>query len=354
MRRARTIVILVAMAITMLFVWQANTPAFAKAPAPTCRGTNLLEAMQTKDPKGYADLLAREKAIVNGKGLLWKIERPGTATSYLYGTMHMSDDRLTTLPGPVADALDEAGTVALELEEIVDEAKMNKAVIRNLGLLTFTDGRTLDSVLAGDNLRLLKKTLKRYSMPYASTRIMKPWFVMLSLSMPLCEIERQKVGLKALDKTIAETAQKNGAKIVGLESVREQFAVFASLSEKFQKEFLLSTLRQHHQLDDQIETMKQLYLQRRSAALWEFALYVTRKDVARNNGNRKQAFDELAALKKFESELVIKRNKVMHDRSLPLLEKGNLFIAVGAAHLPGKTGLVSLLRKSGYKVSVVY
>jgi uncharacterized protein YbaP (TraB family) len=36
-----------------------------------------------------------------------------------------------------------------------------------------------------------------------------------------------------------------------------------------------------------------------------------------------------------------------------MLEKGNAFIAVGALHLPGETGLVSLLRERGYTVSPV-
>ncbi len=359
MKLVRTIVILIAVAITMLFVWQANSPVFAKAPspgptAPTCHGTNLLEALQTRDPKAFKALQERENNTLNGKGLLWKIERPGIPPSWLYGTMHLSDDRLTTLPGPVADALDEASTVALELEEIADEAKMASAVVRNFSQLAFTDGRTLDSVLSQQELKLLKAALQKYHMPYASSRIMKPWFLMLSLSMPLCEVARQKTGFKSLDETIARTAKKNGARIIGLESVKQQFAVFNTLSEKIQKEFLMSTLRLHHFLDDQIETMKQLYLQRRPAALWEFSLYLTRKDIGDAKDSQNQNLDELAALKQFERELVIKRNKGMRNRALPLLEKGKLFIAVGAAHLPGKGGLVNLLQKSRYKVTAVY
>jgi uncharacterized protein YbaP (TraB family) len=52
----------------------------------------------------------------------------------------------------------------------------------------------------------------------------------------------------------------------------------------------------------------------------------------------------------FEEELIDKRNKRMAERSKPLIDKGNAFIAVGALHLPGKTGLVELLRSAGYKV----
>ena len=360
MKLVRTIIILVAMTITMLFAWQANSPAFAKGPAsskrvvPSCQGSNLLDQLRTMDEPAYNALVKRENATPNGKGLLWKIEREGTPASYIYGTMHVSDERLTTLPGPVADALDGAKTVALELDEIVDDQKMQQEVIKNIGLIAFTDGRTLDGVLSKKQIRRLKSVLKKYNMPYAASRIMKPWFVMLSLALPLCEMERQKAGLKAVDATIGNTATRNGAKLIGLETVREQFGAFERMSMDDQKQFLMSSLRMIHLLDDQIETMAQLYLQRRTAALWEFAVYMTKKSAAERGSSSRQLAKELLALKKFESELVIKRNKVMRTRALPLLKKGNAFIAVGALHLPGNHGLVTLFQNAGYKVSVVY
>jgi uncharacterized protein YbaP (TraB family) len=43
----------------------------------------------------------------------------------------------------------------------------------------------------------------------------------------------------------------------------------------------------------------------------------------------------------------------MRDRALPLLKRGGAFIAVGAAHLPGKEGLLSLFEKDGYEVETV-
>ncbi len=200
MKFVRLFVIVVAMAITMLFAWQANSPAFAKDPGssrdrvPSCRGANLLTALQTSDPSAYKALVQRENATPNGKGLLWKIERQGREASYLYGTMHVSDERLTNLPRLVANALAGAGTVALELDEIIDDQKMQQEVVKNMGLIAFTDGRTLDAVLSREQIALLKRTLKKYNMPYAASRVLKPWFVMLSMALPLCEIERQKAG----------------------------------------------------------------------------------------------------------------------------------------------------------------
>ncbi len=54
----------------------------------------------------------------------------------------------------------------------------------------------------------------------------------------------------------------------------------------------------------------------------------------------------------FEKALLTDRNHVMAERAVPLLEKGNAFIAVGAMHLPGNEGLISLLKQKGYSLTV--
>ena len=55
----------------------------------------------------------------------------------------------------------------------------------------------------------------------------------------------------------------------------------------------------------------------------------------------------------FKSLLLDTRNQRMAERAAPFIEDGNAFIAVGALHLPGETGLVQLLRDRGYKVTAV-
>ena len=48
------------------------------------------------------------------------------------------------------------------------------------------------------------------------------------------------------------------------------------------------------------------------------------------------------------------RNAVMVERMTPLLKEGNAFIAVGAAHLPGRAGVLQMLVDQGYKVTRVH
>ena len=64
--------------------------------------------------------------------------------------------------------------------------------------------------------------------------------------------------------------------------------------------------------------------------------------------DQKISDDDTAA---FEQRIILDRNKVMAERAVPILDKGNVFIAVGALHLVGDQGLVALLRQQGFTVT---
>ncbi|MGZ5915114.1 MAG: TraB/GumN family protein, partial [Hyphomicrobium sp.] len=55
----------------------------------------------------------------------------------------------------------------------------------------------------------------------------------------------------------------------------------------------------------------------------------------------------------FQEKLLTERNVKMRATAQPLLEQGGVFIAIGALHLPGKQGLIALLREAGYTVTPI-
>jgi uncharacterized protein YbaP (TraB family) len=55
----------------------------------------------------------------------------------------------------------------------------------------------------------------------------------------------------------------------------------------------------------------------------------------------------------FEQRIILDRNKIMAERAAPILATGNVFMAVGALHLPGEGGVIELLRKQGFTVTAV-
>lgn len=60
-----------------------------------------------------------------------------------------------------------------------------------------------------------------------------------------------------------------------------------------------------------------------------------------------------ADLKKYEDALLINRNRNWIPKISSLAAEGPVFVAVGAAHLGGEQGVISLLRKAGFTVQPI-
>ena len=50
-------------------------------------------------------------------------------------------------------------------------------------------------------------------------------------------------------------------------------------------------------------------------------------------------------------KLLDERNLVMSERSIAKAREGKVFVAVGAAHLAGKHGLIDAFRQAGFKMT---
>ena len=85
------------------------TLAQAKTPE-ACRGADLTHV------EGLAAAeAARAGDLVNADGLLWRIEKPNLPPSYLFGTIHSTDDSALEVARRAADEIKGAVVVATEL-----------------------------------------------------------------------------------------------------------------------------------------------------------------------------------------------------------------------------------------------
>lgn len=312
----------------------------AAVPAPDqCGGTDMLAELAKTDPAAHSQIFAEAAKIENGEALLWKIEKPGNPESYLFGTIHMADKRVTTLPDKVRDALAKSKVVALEIANMSDEGMM-AAMTKVPALLAYTDGTTLPAQLTPDEFAKVQKLIANTGMPSEAAAVLRPWLISMLLAISDCNKAQLEAGKKALDSLIEMDAQKTGATVVGLETAESQLAAMASIPNDKQILILKAGLAYADRTDDMIETLVQLYLQRRIAATMPFQLMLAEKI-----GIKPSAYDE------FMKILISDRNLKMRDAVKPHLEKGGAFVAVGSLHLPGKAGLVALLRDAGYTVS---
>jgi uncharacterized protein YbaP (TraB family) len=322
----------------------AGLPARAPADVPTCTGTNVLEELQHIDAGSHARVLATAAATENARAILWKIEKPGAAPSHLFGTMHLTDDRINLLSPSVKSALAGSQRLVLELDDLSPDGflKLLAGSPELLGLMLFTDGRGLDQILGPEDFKTVSDALSRSGVPAVGAGSFRPWLATMMLSISGCEQRRMTAGLLPLDLRLAKETEQRGVKVLGLETLESQFRALASVPETDQVEMLKASARLYDRIDDFMETMVQLYLRRDLGAIWPLQLAL-----AARVGVAPDVFESV------EQSLLVVRNRAMRDKALAHLEQGNAFIAVGALHLPGKLGLVTLLREAGYTLTAI-
>jgi len=312
----------------------------ARAETVACAGKDMISELKKNDPSALAKIEAEAAKTENGKGLLWKIEKAGAPQSYLFGTMHVTDPRVTTLPPAAQAAYDGAGTVVIETTEVLDQAKMMASMMAKPDLTMFTDGTTLSSLIPPDEVGAVNKGLEARGIPPYSVAKMKPWIISAMLALPACELKRKAEGAPVLDVKLGQDALAKGKTLEGLETMEDQLGAMASLPMDLHIRGLIDTLRLGDRLDDVTETMVVLYLNADTGMFWP----LFRAVLPSGDGDD-------AGYAAFEQTMITARNKTMLAHAEPILDKGGAFIAVGAMHLPGPEGLVTLMRKAGYTVS---
>lgn len=312
----------------------------AHAGAPACAGSDLLSALQKNDPATFSKVEAEASAVPNGKGLLWKLEKPGEKPSYLFGTMHMTDERVTTLPPAAKQAYDGAQTVIIETTDALDKARMMAAMASDPDLMMFTDNTTLSSLLSPEDAAALNKGLDARGIPPATVAKMKPWILSAMLALPACEVARQAAGAPVLDVKLASEAKASGKTVEGLETAVDQLRAMASLPLSFHMKSLVETMKLGDKVNDINETMIVLYRRGEIGMFWPLFRAIT-----------PDAANDETGYAAFEQIMITSRNKVMAARAEPILARGGAFMAVGALHLPGPDGLVEDFRKAGYTVT---
>lgn len=323
------------------FLLLAVPRAAAQDAAPSCKGRDLLAELATTDPALHARVLAEAKATENANAVLWKVESKAGKVSHLFGTVHVTDERVAKLPPAAVAAINASGKLALEIDDF-DPAAMALAFARLGNLLLYSSGETLKSRLEPAELELVKRALGRVGFPGEMAVVARPWLVTLLMALPECELKRTASGLTALDLRLHKEARRRGTRTVGLETVDDQLKAMAAVPEADQLVVLRTGLKMIDRIDDMFETVILRYLERNLGVIMPLQIAL----------GEKFGFPR-SAHAAFEREVVIKRNRRMRDAALPHLEEGGVFIGVGALHLPGREGLVALLREAGYTVTPI-
>jgi uncharacterized protein YbaP (TraB family) len=317
------------------------TPSFADDP-PACHGRDLSELATARPDALKSAEKARADWLVNAKGLLWRLEKPGVAPSYLFGTIHSSDDRAITLAHKAAEHVKDVKVVATELGGPIDKTTMAEFGAKLLVKALAKDKDTFEPIAASDRAAVEQYVGAR-GLNAELAHPIDLGFLTATAAAPLCEALRQAADLPIVDNVIAETAKNLGVKVEALETFEEQGATLAALKPSDAATILVSGAKKPGLDEDAYATLLDLYVAGRP---------VEAMPILDASGLLSQ--EEIAAEGSFSLLLLRERNRVMAERAKPLMAAGGAFIAVGAFHLAGKDGLVSLFREQGWTATPLW
>ena len=263
------------------------------------------------------------------QGILYKFQKPGGETHYLFGTMHATDPRIINMLEHVAEPL--AASQQLVMEMVPDVTAM---ISSSAGML-LPAGQSLQQQLGDELYVKVLAAVADKGLTDPVLQRLKPWAVAITIGLP-------ELDGKFLDQRIYQLAVENGQQVYGLESAAEQTAVFDGLPLELQIRMLEDTLEQLSELPAMLEIMIKTYMARDLVKLQQLTLEYELSSADRSLADC------------FREELIVNRNIRMARRLASLLENGSSFVAVGALHLVDDSGLILALKQAGYQVESIY
>ncbi|TXI39003.1 MAG: TraB/GumN family protein [Methylophilus methylotrophus] len=267
-------------------------------------------------------LLLSQQAGAAEKGLFWQLESPSGQVSYLFGTMHTDDNRVTNFSPSVIQALKNVDTFMLEVADAPPAS-----------LLQLPQGN-LKQYLSETELEQVARLADMHVMPMEMVLRMKPWLLAVLFDLPKPQTPF------AQDLLLKAKAEELDKRVLGLESPQEHFGVMDNLTTEEQLQMLRAVLkRSQKQKENDFERLMKAYLAGDS------------EQVANMDDAMTQGVLPAALWQRMRVKLLDERNVLMAERSLEQAKQGRIFIAVGAAHLAGKDGLIQAFRQAGFRLT---
>lgn len=269
------------------------------------------------------------------QGRLWKVSREGSPPSYIFGTMHSKDPRILQLPGIIMQAFN-ASTIAVFETSLKDED-----ITKSQAMMLLARDQSLKSKIGPARFTALAKMAAPYGMTPEVLDRVKIWAAAALISQPPPSRQGAAPHMNLLDKELEKSARQSRKQIIALETNLEQLGIFDQVPEAVQLEYLDQSMIENQTIDEELETITSYYLSGNTG--WIACNLEETLKTASAGLNRLMT-----------DKLINERNRRMVDRMSAALQKGNAFVGVGALHLPGDAGILSLLQARGFKVERKY
>jgi len=286
----------------------------------------------------WLGVFSAASATAAERGALFRVTLDGHVM-HLFGTMHVGVPGFYPLEPRIADALQAASTLALEIDPEQSRTGMQEALAAH-GLLAPGE-RTYDTLAPAQRARLAR-LLRQGGFDPAAMLALKP--VLLATMLTMSEYTR--LGYRSdlsSEAWLAQTARAHGVRVTSLESLAEQLSALDRLAEPARWRFL-------EEMMDTIAAGAQRTEAQDIVRAWSTADRAALDRIAA----RCEADQSVSG--RFVSQVLLhERNVVLAARLLQLLRSEARTVgAIGVLHLVGSGSVPALLEQGGAQVERLY
>lgn len=269
------------------------------------------------------------------KALLWEVTGQDlTASSFVYGTIHMIDKSDFFLTESTKEALSKTDKITFEIN--MEDMNNFAALMPVMMKMFMADGKTLKDLYTAEEYELVKAHFEKLGLPLTFLGRIKPMFLSMMASEDAMNMqsETQSGEIVSYEMELMKLAQDQEKAIAGLETAEFQMGLFDSIPYDAQAQMLMATIQagDTESEDNQLEQMVEMY---------------KNQDI---QGMQRMVKGDEGGISEYEELLLLKRNRNWIPVMEEMMAENPTFFAVGAGHLGGNEGVIALLRKAGYTV----
>lgn len=301
-----------------------------------CRSVDYRDHLTPAQKQQFEAAVAR---IPYGEGNHW-IAIKGGRTLHIIGTMHSGDRRMSPIVRRLKPIIESADALLLEVSSYkFEQAFEDRQIFRKYMLLP--QGQSLRRMMSAATWGELAVKLQVLGMSPAELDRLQPWFASELLDRVSCVSNTPRYRGKGLDDRIETVARRARVPIGSLETVGQSFGALMAMPKRDHVRLIELELERQRTGQITFNKLDDAYFEEAVGQIMVMSRWSLYTDYKASRAELDQLHNSLIG------SMLNRRNR----NWIPVIlrTKGDtLVVAVGAAHLPGREGILNLLRQQGY------